>query len=250
MSECHSVSIATRHGPDRITLEMAGVLDSSTYLQVRDSVIEAALDEPGVVEVDVSNLRASTGSAWAAFTSARWHVSAWPDVPVVLVCSDAQRRAAIKRNAIERYVPVYADPPGRSELVAADRRLRRRARAELPAAFSSLRSGRQLISQWLQEWDRPEAGITAQTIATVLIENVLEHTSSAPSLVLEARSSTVAVAVSDTSHRPAMRHEDAESGAHTVSGLAIVAALSRAWGSHPTADGKTVWALLGPENYL
>lgn len=38
--------------------------------------------------------------------------------------------------------------------------------------------------------------------------------------------------------------------AHTVSGLAIVAALSRSWGSTPTANGKTVWAVLGSENRL
>lgn len=35
-----------------------------------------------------------------------------------------------------------------------------------------------------------------------------------------------------------------------VSGLAIVAALSRAWGSSPTSSGKTVWAIIGPENQL
>ena len=35
-----------------------------------------------------------------------------------------------------------------------------------------------------------------------------------------------------------------------VSGLAIVAALSRDWGSTPTASGKTVWAIIGPENQL
>ncbi len=35
-----------------------------------------------------------------------------------------------------------------------------------------------------------------------------------------------------------------------VSGLAIVDALSRAWGSTPTASGKTVWAIIGPENQL
>ena len=35
-----------------------------------------------------------------------------------------------------------------------------------------------------------------------------------------------------------------------VSGLAIVDALSRAWGSTPTSSGKTVWAVIGPENQL
>ncbi|CNJ97610.1 stas domain-containing protein [Mycobacterium tuberculosis] len=35
-----------------------------------------------------------------------------------------------------------------------------------------------------------------------------------------------------------------------MSGLAIVDALSREWGSTPTSSGKTVWAVIGPENQL
>jgi len=34
------------------------------------------------------------------------------------------------------------------------------------------------------------------------------------------------------------------------SGLRVVAALCRAWGNSPTSTGKTVWAVIGPENQL
>ena len=33
-------------------------------------------------------------------------------------------------------------------------------------------------------------------------------------------------------------------------GLSVVAALSRQWGNVPTSTGKTVWALIGPENCI
>lgn len=46
------------------------------------------------------------------------------------------------------------------------------------------------------------------------------------------------------------RREDADRGADMVSGLAIVAAVTRAWGAAPTCSGKTVWALVGRENQL
>lgn len=84
----------------------------------------------------------------------------------------------------------------------------------------------------------------------MFVENVLEHTFSRPALVLESCNGDVTVAVSDESRTPAARREDPVSGAHTVSGLAIVATLSRSWGSMPTATGKTVWAVLGSENRL
>jgi hypothetical protein len=50
--------------------------------------------------------------------------------------------------------------------------------------------------------------------------------------------------------RPSARHEDPHLGGDRVSGLAIVASVCRAWGSTPMSSGKTVWAVLGPENQL
>ena len=56
------------------------------------------------------------------------------------------------------------------------------------------------------------------------------------------------MAVEDGSADVPGRHEDADRGVDIVSGLAIVSALCRAWGSTPTSSGKTVWALVGREN--
>src|SRR6516165_5381906 len=84
-----------------------GVLDSSTYRNMRDGVIKAALDEPRAVIVDVNRLSVPSASAWTVFTSARWHVSTWPDVPILLVCAQPQVRRAITAGGVTRYVPVY-----------------------------------------------------------------------------------------------------------------------------------------------
>jgi hypothetical protein len=69
-------------------------------------------------------------------------------------------------------------------------------------------------------------------------------------LIVESYRDTVTVAVQDDSPRLPGRREDADRGADIVSGLAIVAAVSRAWGATPTSSGKTVWALVGRENQL
>ncbi|AFM17465.1 hypothetical protein Mycch_2702 [Mycolicibacterium chubuense NBB4] len=244
------VRISATVSPGYAHLSVSGTLDSSTYREVRDSVIKAALDEPTAVITEVSSLVVPCDSAWTAFTSARWHVSTWPDVPVLLVCGHAAGRAAIARSGAVRYVPVYPDQATAQGSVTDLYGVRRRAHAELFADLTSLRRGRRLVSAWLTAWDRPAMILTASTVATIFIENVLEHTSSRPVLLLEASDRRITVAVSDTSSSPAVRHEDAGSGAHTASGLAIAAALSRAWGCSPVAGGKTVWAVLGPENQL
>ncbi|ORA34843.1 STAS domain-containing protein [Mycobacterium aquaticum] len=246
------LAVSTRAWGDNQVLSVDGVLDGSTYRDLRDAVIKAALDEPRAVIVDVTDLQVSAESAWCVFTSARWHISVWPDVPLLLVCRNAAGRDAIRRNGIGRYVPLYATLD--SAHVAARsgdlKPQRRRARAQLPAVHSSVRRARQLVAEWLTTWSQTDVLPVAAIVVDVLVENVLEHTLSAPRLIVESRGDAVTIAVADDNRTPAVRHEDPHRGGDTVSGLAVVAALARAWGSTPTSTGKTVWAVVGPENSL
>jgi hypothetical protein len=237
---------------ERVSLVVAsGTLDSSTYRELRNMIVKAALDEPDAVIVDVSQLEVPSPSALAVFTSARWHVTTWPDVPILLACSRDDLRSAIRTRGITRYVPAYSTVNAALESVSQIRTtIRRRARVELPAVDSSAAMARTLVSEWLTKWDHPALIPTASTVATIFIENVLAHTDSAPALIIEHKGDTLTVAVEDNSQRLANRHEDPQRGSDVVSGLAIVAALSRVWGSTPTATGKTVWAVVGPENAL
>ncbi|GAS97504.1 Stas domain-containing protein [Mycolicibacterium canariasense] len=244
------------HGPTAggrgdYTLACAGTLDGSTYRELRDVVIKAALDEPPVVIVDVDALRVPAESAWSVFTSARWHVSTWPDIPIVLVCADTDVRDTLRRNGITRYVPVYRTVHGaRTAYDADEHRRRQRARAQLPAVMSSSARARRLVEAWLTSWSRAAMIPLAATIASELVENVLLHTDSEPALILECDGDRITVAVEDASPTPAQRTEHPRAGTSPVSGLAVVAALSRTWGSIPTLSGKTVWAVIGPENVL
>ncbi|WP_406816675.1 STAS domain-containing protein [Mycobacterium sp. M23085] len=230
-------------------LTVEGVLDSFTYRTVRDAIIYAAINEPRAVIVDINHLHAPSASAWTVFTSARWHVSVWPDVPILLVCAAPQVRRAMRTVGVTRYVPIHSTLELALDAVASQSlRVRRRARASLARNISSLEVARGVTAEWLTQWDIAEVIPVAATLATVFVENVLDHTQSAPVLIVESYQDTVTVAVEDTSSRLPGRHEDADWGADIVSGLAIVAALCRAWGATPTSSGKTVWALIGQEN--
>jgi hypothetical protein len=232
-------------------LVVAGLLDSSSYRSIRDTLIKAALDEPRAVIVDVDHLSAPASSAWTVFTSARWHVSVWPDVPILLVCTEPRARRAIKAGGVARYVPVHPTRESALEAVRGQSlHIRRRARIELPRARGSLGLARAVVTDWLTEWQARDLVPAAATVATVFVENVLDHTESAPVLIVESHRDTVTVAVEDGSDRLPGLHEDSYRGAEIVSGLAIVSPLCRAWGSTPTSSGKTVWALVGRENRL
>jgi len=232
-------------------LTVTGVLDGVTYRGLRDAVIKAALDEPFAVIVDVNGLRVPSDSAWSVFTSARWHVSTWPDVPILLVCGRTRVRRAIKAGGVARYVPVHSTWESAMDTVCRDSSaIRRRARTQLPVDSFSVGLARDMVADWLTKWEKCELIPVAATVATVFVENVLDHTDSAPVLIIESYRDTVTVAVEDGSDNLPGRHEDADRGADAVSGLAIVSSICRAWGSSPTSSGKTVWAVVGVENEL
>ena len=225
-----------------------GVLDSSTYRSLRDRIIKAALDEPKIVVVDISALSIPAESALAVFTSARWHVNVWPEVPIVLVCGHQEGRSAVARSGVTSYVPVFDTVHAAVGHLGDTPRLRRRARAELPATVPSLQRARELVMGWLTAWCHPEMIPAAKVVVTTLVENVLQHTDSRPELRLEYDGVTVTVAVNDDSRTPASVREDVTGAG--PSGLKIIAAICRAWGNAPTPTGKTVWAVIGPENIL
>ncbi len=227
-----------------------GVLDSSTYRSLRDRIIKAALEEPHAVIVDVTDLVVPAESAWVVFTSARWHVGTWPEVPLMLVCEHPAGRSAIARNGVTRYVPVYPSLEAAIDSVACvGVPVRRRARAELPAQLTSLSRARELVTQWLTAWSQTELIPVTKVVVTAFVENVLQHTDCVPCVRLEFDGSAVTVAVEDADHAPAGVREYLRPN-EAPSGLRVVAALCRAWGNSPTSTGKTVWAVIGPENRL
>ncbi len=227
-----------------------GVLDGIRYLQLRNRIIEAALDVPRAVLVDVNALHVPASSSWKVFSSARWHVSTWPDVPIILICAHPERRKAIAWSGVTRYVPAHATVEAALGSLTGDRGTRWRIRTELPSSLASLRKARELVAEWLAGWSHVELIPVATVVVNVFIENVLQHTQCAPVLLLESDGAAITVSVQDGSSIPAARHEDPRRGGDRVSGLAIIASVCRAWGSTPMPSGKTVWAVIGPENQL
>ena len=116
--------------------------------------------------------------------------------------------------------------------------------------MASLGRARELVAGWLTDWGQAELIPVTKVVVTAFVENVLQHTDSNPSVRLEFDGSAVTVAVEDTSHLPAGPREEPPKPYTVPSGQHIVGALCRAWGNTPTSSGKTVWAVIGPENRL
>ena len=233
-----------------VVLTVEGVLDNSNSAALRDIIMQATLDEPSAVIINVTALQVPVKTAWSSLIGARWQARTKPDVPIILACADRAARDAISQSEIVRFMPVYSTEKGAVKaLERLTRRTVRHADAELPANLSSLRESRRLVREWLTSWSQSALIPVALVVVNVFIENVLEHTASIPMMRVESDGATATIAVSDDSTTPAVRLPSPDKGID-VSGLAIVDALSRAWGSAATSSGKTVWAVIGPENQL
>jgi hypothetical protein len=231
---------------DARVLTLDGLLDGTTYVPLRDAIVKTALDEPLGVIVDVNGLTVRDDPAWAVFTNARWQIAEWPDIPIGLVCALDHVQNTLHRNGITRYVPVFPTLECALTELPADglRRYRRRVRAELPATKTSIHRCRQLVAQWLTAWQRVDFIHAVSIVATELVEIAVADTNSTLSLRMETDGSTVAVAIQHIEMTPKTRKSVDEN----VSGLDLVAANSRVWGTYTSAAGDTVWAVVGPEN--
>lgn len=245
-----SLAVAARMDQTVAVLTVDGVLNNSNSAALRDAIMKAALDEPAAVILNITGLQVPVESAWSTFISARWQLGPRADVPIVLVCANRAARDAITRSQVARFMPVYSTESGAKKAVNRPaRRAGRRAVAALPANLSSLRESRRLLREWLTDWSQGTLIPVGLVVVNVFVENVLEHTGSVPVMRLESDGTTATIAVSDGSNAAAVRLPPPAEGID-VSGLAIVDALSRAWGSAPTSSGKTVWAIIGPESQL
>ena len=137
------LTFTTAAAGDRRVLTVYGVLDDTTYIRVRDAVINAALDEYRALIIDVTRLAVATPSAWSVFTTARSDIAQRSDIPMALVCSTINGQKALRRSGINRDIPVYW---GVEAAISAlpdddDHAYRRRPRAELSPQ-----------RRWLEHW--------------------------------------------------------------------------------------------------
>jgi anti-anti-sigma regulatory factor len=232
---------------DATVIRLSGVLNPRTYQQVRDAVVKVAIDQSTAVIVDVNDLEVQDDQGWAVFTSARWHIQQWPEVPLALVSSDPGVRKRVTDRSVARYVPVYDTLAAASEAVGGGKcRYRHRAREQFDRYPSSVNSALIFVHDHLVAWSMRDKIPVASTVVTVFAENALSYTDDGFDVRLEGTSDEVVIAVSDSSTASAIRRERPRGSC--PAGLDIVSALCRRWGSAPTSAGKTVWARIGPRD--
>jgi anti-anti-sigma factor len=233
-------------------IDLRGVLDAASYLPLRDRILKCATEQPKAIVIDVDALRIAAESALVVFTSARWQIAQWPDVPLVLISQRPAMQSVLRRNGVTRYVPCYDTlESALAAIELGDPGPARRTMLQLPVVTTSGTAGRRFVRDTLERWGLSSFRGTAQLVATELIENAVRFAAGAQlTLRLEYRKDRLTIAVGDDSNVMPVRRELPE-GTRQLSGLAVVTQVCRTWGSLPRQpNGKVVWAVIGPENAI
>ncbi|MCE5292608.1 MAG: STAS domain-containing protein [Nocardiaceae bacterium] len=231
-----------------VVLEPAGTLDSMSYLSLRDSIIKESVGEPRSIVVDVDRLAVPAESAWAVFTSARWHIATWPAVPLSIAASDPEVRMMISHSGIGRYVPCF---PTVEDALGDYRRtpFRLRATVQLSNGVAGGVVGRTLIREALAMWNMQEFTPVCCIVGTHLIEMTAPITVHSK-LRIEAGHDEVTVAIDEGTLRDRVRSE-APSGVEPTSEVDVLTSLCKAWGTLPAPFGRQVlWAVCGRGNIV
>ncbi|GGS85612.1 SpoIIE family protein phosphatase [Streptomyces chromofuscus] len=110
----------------------------------------------------------------------------------------------------------------------------------LPSDRSAVRRARNLAARQLAEWGLDGLQDSAMVIVSELVTNSVRHSAGPIGLRL-IRHQVLTIEVSDANDcSPRLRN--AQTADENGRGLALVAQLSRRWGSRPVRGGKVVWA--------
>ena len=116
----------------------------------------------------------------------------------------------------------------------------------LTADLSSVGLARRFLRESLEAWAAEGYDLAAPQVVSELATNAALHARSTYTVHLRLEADALLVEVSDSSPvRPQVRHYGLD--ATTGRGIALVEALSNAWGVESSPTGKTVWCRVAPD---
>ncbi|MEU4744435.1 ATP-binding protein [Actinosynnema sp. NPDC023658] len=223
-----------------VVVRPTGLLDLSTYRELRDGLLRCAANGPTAVIVRLDDgFECATPAFMSVFTTVWTRVSKWPGIPVMLVGESPEHREALATGAsklprfsvLDAALAAVGEPPER-----------RRDEIQLPESPVSSMLAREFVRKACERWHVDNLTPSAETVATELVENAVRHSQSEPVLRMELSGGRLTIAVRDESSDPPEAREPSRSGGR---GLTIVSALSETWGSSPwPRGGKVVWAVI------
>jgi anti-sigma regulatory factor (Ser/Thr protein kinase)/anti-anti-sigma regulatory factor len=231
-----------------VVASVRGDLDGEGREELASTLADLLETHHGVV-LDVSALVAHHSSAVHAFTEAASRAGGWPRVCLALVAPGPSLSALLTASGVADETPVHVDlADALAHLADRPAVVRDGWRFDVdPHAPGHARARvRELCRRWGLDGEVREA---AEIVITELVTNAVEHATSPSVVEVERHGDAFRMAVRDydtgtTGHDvpEATSWHAPPTSSPRGRGLAMVAAVSHAWGVQRHPDGKTVWA--------
>jgi hypothetical protein len=244
-------AVVVSHAADPSTIEIAvhGQWGRDLRHKVYTAIHKCLAEHPSAIIVDLHGLRdidCGSASMWLAASQAA--ASLHPPAQLVL-CLPPTRRLVnkLRRLGSARFLSLFATK--QQARAAVDRRLPLTDRVQLgrlPADASSVDAACELIAIACKAWALPQHAAAAQALISDLVSDSVEHARTDMMVIACRRNIDLYLAVRDYDFRlpPVRRAGDRSSAESEARRLSVVRAEAFIYGAMPTADGKTVWALL------
>jgi len=235
-----SIEVMQDYSP--CVVAMRGELSLRTVGSVAKTLVKLLLDR-GEVMVDLTRMGVRWTPALQVFPTALATAGGWPFARLVLFGADQQTAAALHATSVPTTVPLALN--ARTARGRLDMRPSRVVRShDLGNELASARRARALVRSACADWGlTPAVAADAAVVASELVTNAVLHAKTWARLTVSLDSQGLHVHARDLgAGRPVLLRS--VGGGTTVHGLSAVAAMSKAWGITPHADGKTVWAVL------
>jgi len=234
-----------RNWDDRGVLVVAaeGVLNLRLSASLWRTVVKCLAEEPAAVVVDLSDLRLERTSV-ATFSALARVAAERPGTSFGVCGASPEATRLFETMGVARTVPSWATVAEAVEHVR-DPPSRRRIKKRIASSPQAPALGRRLVMQACRGWSvHPEVTAAASMVTSELVTNAVVHAGGDLQVTVELAGAVLIVSVRDKSPTPP-RPGRPVAGQEHGRGLAIVAELSRSWGTVQTADGgKVVWARL------
>jgi anti-sigma regulatory factor (Ser/Thr protein kinase) len=225
---------------------MAGTLDQRSVVRAMVTLRDCLAEAPNALLVDVAHVVVASAAALRPIVTLAKDAQTWPDALVGLCGATANTRALsadLTSGPVPRFYPTV--DAGLADALRTPMP-RRDMLALAPDADAPARA-RAFVERVCKIWSVGKVAKLAALVASEMVTNAVIHAKTRAVMMLRLAGQTLHISVRDGDPRPMYRPVLGATGASDQDhgrGLLILDAMADRWGSHPTADGKVVWATI------
>lgn len=230
-----------------------GVVMLSGHHRLAFDVVNELMDhmahaEARIVVCDLTGMAVSPREMSWVFAPVTPYLAAWPGTLVVLCVPDPSQHSRTVSVAIPDRLLVHRSIEAGLRQARALLSPMEQTQTYLAPVSPEVARARDFIRRALDDWQLSEMAWPASLVASELVTNALQHSTSVLDLTLSRVDARLRIAVHDHGGGAPAIPSRSETDAVTAQGgrgLELIAAATLAWGVFPTrGSGKTVWALL------